>query len=243
MARRLAATVDTTPPRDWNQSKGPCCRDRQLRTGIDTADGSLVSFANQFNFTLHVAQANKKFRAIFRMDFHHSAGGHNAFLIITLSTIKQCRWLCLPARDRWWITRVATNVDFSTKRGKTKIFITDRGKNVVFGDFYGKTVDIWNRSQGKKKVCFQRFFGNFSLYLATWMKSTFWAEKCGWWFFFSVATLMVMRWDSREQRIHIFFVLWCHDPPSSVLLLRLSINYRCERMMAPNCLGSESKAH
>ena len=30
------------------------------------------------------------------------------------------------------LVRVATNVDFSTKRGK----------NVVFGDFYGKTVEI-----------------------------------------------------------------------------------------------------
>ena len=38
--------------------------------------------------------------------------------------------------------RVAANVDFSTKRGKTKIFITNVEKNVVFGDFYGKIVEI-----------------------------------------------------------------------------------------------------
>ena len=31
---------------------------------------------------------------------------------------------------------------FSTKRGETKIFITNVEKNEVFGDFYGKIVEI-----------------------------------------------------------------------------------------------------
>ena len=47
------------------------------------------------------------------------------------------------------IIRVATNVEISTNRGKTKIFLTNVEKNVDFGDFYGKIVEIWNRSQGK----------------------------------------------------------------------------------------------
>ena len=76
-------------------------------------------------------------------------------------------------------------MDFSAKREKNQNVYNQRGKNVVFGDFYGKTVEIWNRSQvknmqifrflekknsrfresfTKKKGRFQQFSGNFSLY-------------------------------------------------------------------------------
>ena len=101
------------------------------------------------------------------------------------------------------LVRVATNVDFSTKRGKTKIFITNvekrgfrwflwknRGnlklksskKHANFPFFRNKTVAFGNNLLKKKKSFW--FSGNFSLDLATWMKSTFWAEKCRWRFFF-----------------------------------------------------------
>ena len=94
--------------------------------------------------------------------------------------------------------RVATNWIFP-QNGENQNVYKQSGKNVIFGDFYGKTVSqvknmpifrfleknsrFWESFTKKKK---KKNFGNFSLYLATWMKSKFWAEKCGWRFFFLV---------------------------------------------------------
>ena len=55
-----------------------------------------------------------------------------------------------------------------------------KNKNVLtFGLGIDDPKSIFGTTKGLKKK-----FGNFSLNLATWMKSTFWAEKCGWRFFF-----------------------------------------------------------
>ena len=59
----------------------------------------------------------------------------------------------------WWSAQMSSGVRYEHqgchqrgnfhKTWKNQFFFNQRGKNVDFGDFYGKTVEIWNRSQGK----------------------------------------------------------------------------------------------